>query len=399
MVVKLRVPSGDVLVGIRYRTCQKGKMMLRALRLEGPVEEGVHQRIWWHVSSNGAPPRVFQTMNGPTSVQKLLNTYALLDADACMNIDDADFETVSEENETVRELASPSHVSAALSECVPDRARDGGLYGIPQRQADSGICWYAALMFVLCHNLDVRSHLESYVPRRAQELLRRCLHDPEASERLRELFWKEYGMGDPYGQAPELDGQNGLTQLYVLAGRIGMPILRYFVDAQGTAHKLTDPVTDPSGQTVPVSDVGTRGEPAQLLTFRFRRGAHEKDARVQPPRRKVVCGRRFRLVGMMIGSEHCGHQIAACAAGRSWRCWGICDSDAQHRGIGVTHWTATTPSRDRAAWWEQWKAVVPTVKFHGGYCNLSPQNAPVHAKSTDAAGMTNVDFVYMAECA
>lgn len=391
-MVRVRVKDGSVLVGIRYQTCKNTRMRLTALSLSGPVRDGIHERIWWKVTSSGSPDRIFATYSGSSSVEKLLNTYALLDNNACMNIDRADIVTRPRDSEEVRALER----SAVDASFVPMRAQSDA-YGIPQRQANSGICWYAALMFVLCHNLDVRNEVEKYLPEEAIALLRECMHSPASAEKLREFFWNTYGMGDPYGQAPELDGQNGLTQFYVLAGRTGIPVLRYFVDKDGVAHKLTDPVKSPSGELVSVRDAHQNGDLARILTFRFRRGAHERDRRMQPPRRKVVCGRRFRLTGMMIGSEHCGHQIAACASGRSWREWAVCDSDAQHRGIGVTHWKCTAPTADKAAWWEAWRAVVPTVRFHGGYCNLSPQNAPVHAKSSEDAGMTNVDFVYLAE--
>ena len=52
-------------------------------------------------------------------------------------------------------------------------------------------------------------------------------------------------MGDKYGQDPWEDGQNGVTQFFVMAGRLGIPVQLYFVDRDGTAHKLTGPVADP----------------------------------------------------------------------------------------------------------------------------------------------------------
>jgi hypothetical protein len=395
MVAKIVVPNGEALVGVRYTTCRNGRTTLSAVHLDGPLADGVHERIWWRVRSRDAPDRYFRTSAGARSVQKLINTYALLDKDACLNIDAAELVTEPAGGDAVRRLVSQD-AHAALGDAVPRRAL-GSVYGVPQRQIDSGICWYAALMFVVCHNLRVRAHVKAFLPPHVGALLDRCLTDAASSEELRKALWETYTMGDPYGQPPEFDGQNGVTQFYVLAGRVGMPVLRYFVDAHGVAHKLTDPVTDPKEGRVDVTDVEADGRPARLLTFRFRRGAHVSDPRVQPMRRKTVCGRRYRLVGMMIGSEHCGHQISACARDASWRDWAVCDSDAQHRGIGVTHWSFTAPVCDRGAWWQAWRLAVPTVRFHGGYCNLSPHNPPTHAQSSQDAGMTNVDFVYFAD--
>jgi hypothetical protein len=277
------------------------------------------------------------------------------------------------------------------------------VYGIPQRVVNSGICWFAALMFAMFHNEAVARHVSGYLPQELRQDASRSLVDPAASERFREGVWRMYGMGDPYGQDPELDGQNGMTQLFVLAGKLGMPIARYFVDRDGMAHMLTEATRSNTGDAVSVPAAAESEAHGHLAVFRFRRGAHGSDERMRPPRRKVLCGRRYRLVAMMIGSEHCGHQISACASGPSWRQWAVCDSDAQHHGIGVTHWSVDTPNPSRTEWWDTWRCMVPTVKFHGGYCNLSPQNPSVASASSPTggarfaeagSGLTNVDFLY-----
>lgn len=396
-----RAPDGKILYKFVYPACKKGHLQVCLVAAEGPLRNGVHERCWWSVTAEGLPVRHFRTCDGYESVKTLISMYGIMDRHSCLNIGAAELTFLDASDPTATSISSQAALTF-LSSHVPERAL-ARTYGIPQREPNSGICWYAALMFSLFHCPDVASHVSSFLPDDLKRHADKILTHPSESEEFRRKLWETYRVGDKYGQDPWEDGQNGVTQFFVMAGRIGIPIKRYFVDRDGMAHKLTGPVADQERRDVDVLDKppGGASDP-MLLAFRFRRGAHGTDARLRPPRRKVVCGRRYRLFAMMIGSEHCGHQIAACASGPSWRQWGVCDSDAQRQGIGVTHWSIDEPNASNERWWDVWKHMVPTVKFSGGYCNLSPQNTPSSDPTAGegdeggggGGGLTNVDFLY-----
>lgn len=397
------IPPEHVIYAVEYTGCAKGSLRLWLVHiLDSNLLDGCHADAWWRIDSPGLPDRLVRLSRGGKSLRRLVSRYGLLDAHGCINVQRGCYSVapVAQLQDTLAATDQGRHLDAT----VPDAIRD--TMGVPQRTEDSGICWYAALCFCMFFNESMRDLIVAHMPEDLRPTCTRALRAPSASEELRRALWERYAFGDEYGQAPELDGQNGVSQFCILAAQLGIAVERYFVDADGASHLNDDQVIDQRGGAHVL-----RGEPqpgvAHVCVFRFRRGAHGTKARHRPSRRIRLHGRRYRLVGMMIGSEHCGHQIAAAAHTDRGRGWAVCDSDAQRYGIGPIH--VSSCERDRDRWWKAWRSLVPVTFFSEGMCDLSPQNRrvgdlvnphtgraqPARADASPDAGLTNVDFIFI----
>ena len=113
-------------------------------------------------------------------------------------------------------------------------------------------------------------------------------------------------------------------------------------------------------------------------------------------------------MAILIGSEHCGHQIGASTCdGRVCR-WAVVHSDAAKSGIGPMFWRSSArrkrprlPSKQR--WWKAFASNIPiTIFSRNDMCDLSPHNRPLeHFKDsslhTQGPGLVNSDFLYLCE--
>jgi hypothetical protein len=244
-----------------------------------------------------------------------------------------------------------------------------------------------------------------------------CLRDSAQAEALRRALWEDMAFGDPVDQAPELDGQNGMSQIFILAAQIGVP-MRRIMCMPDSDNEIIGPVYDQRGKEWPFrNDPADDAEP-HFLVMRYRRGHHSTNARLQPTPIVASNGSKYRLVAILIGSEFCGHQIAAAAPTDDVRRWAVADSDARRLGIGPMHWRidtskATTPEEKVDVWWKSWRTAIPAINYGKGVCDLSPHNAPVSelngttvkvtiaARSMnslpidESAGLTNIDLLYI----
>jgi len=423
----LQVPDGLCVRSLEYSACG-GTLRVHLAGCEGgegaALESGVPRDAWWRIESDRQPDRFVRLMHGPASLERMIKHYALLDADACMNTRDGTAWCAPAE-ETVQRL-----VDAQMRD-VPVGATVRDLTGVPQRVANSGICWYAAVCFALFFHNRTREHVLGYFPRDLRQDAAQALRDPAAAERLRVALRRYYGVGDNIGQAPELDGQNGMHQIFILCARFGIPIRRFFMmgDEQ---YEITTQVRDMDGYLHDVIAMPLRECDPHLLVVRFKRGEHASRASHKPMPFLTVGGRKYRLVALLIGSEHCGHQIAAASPGGTVREWASCDADARRLGIGPTFWrtekAASSSKAARAAalrqWWKHWRTMVPAINFHKGVCDMSPHNQKVNsllaggggrrvrvsgltcgdgacamdddeAAEGGGAGLTNIDLLYL----
>jgi hypothetical protein len=340
--------------------------------------------------------------DGGASLNRMIRHYGIIDGGGCVNSTRGHIRYNPNPEELIRRLPPPPAFHTLL----------GNRMGVPQRLANSGICWWASVCFILLLNHRMRKHVLSHLPQHLRPLAQEALESPNAAEALRTAFWNEYAVGDPLDQLPELEGQNGATQICILAAQIGLPLSRFMVDENGVAHSMDAlPVIDQRGNPHHARCRPACASDPHVLMFRFRRGAHGTNDAHQPPRRIRVSGRRYRLVGMMIGSEHCGHQIAAAAPTDDWTSWSVCDSDQRRHGIGPVCWTVPREATQKD-WWGTFRTMVPVTYFSKGYCDLSPHNLPVgqleesqRYKRIDvhtsfqqlesASGANNLDFVYI----
>ena len=157
------------------------------------------------------------------------------------------------------------------------------------------------------------------------------------------------------------------------------------VDQRGRSHHLRAP---------------TKGAPCFLVVRCFR-------AKWRPKRRIVYEGIRYKLVALMIGSEHCGHQIGASTCESDVYRWALADSDGAQHGIGPMFWSIgrdDSPAERKKRWRNMWDTIIPAIRFgNGQVCDLNPSNRPTHElerlrqRQTHEAdpGVVNTDWIYL----
>ena len=337
---------------------------------------------WWAIETEGMPTRYVRLFDGARSLKRFLQNYGFMDRNAC----------VSYRKGTIH-LANCT-VNRAETDFKPcDRFAD--VKGVPQRSSRSGICWYAATCFVMFFSKQMRELLISRMQPDMREDAQRCLKNAQASERLRHRLYYDYAFGDDPKQSPELDGQNGFSQLCILLTRLDIPTIRLFAPEM---RELIDPISDQKGARHRLRSTPRDDEVCVLCVRCFRTHWRVK-------RRIVYNGRRFCLTSVLIGSEHCGHQIGASTCDMRVCRWALADSDASQHDIGPVFWNMPkTESESRATfkerWWQMWSTLVPVTIFQSTeMCDLSPHNRATGSIRTGdaskAPGVVNTDCIYV----
>ena len=106
--------------------------------------------------------------------------------------------------------------------------------------------------------------------------------------------------------------------------------------------EITTPVRDMKGIERNIRSNARDGE-NHFIVLRFRRGQHSTNNLHQPTPIIYRNSKKYKLASMMIGSEHCGHQIASASPGNSTKQWAMSDSDGRRLGIGCMHWNIDIP--------------------------------------------------------
>ena len=372
----------------RFETCTQNKLTIKVVKIiDSTVKNGFLQNAWWLICTPQLPNRYVNLYNGEASIKRLLQNYGFSDVSGCVHYKKGRLYTVEKLSKIQQfRVNVPSDCTKVL--------------GIPQRLENSGICWYAATCFAFFYCENVRKLITSKIKdKKLVHYIKNCLYSPEVSEKLREKLWYEYAFGDEIGQAPELDGQNGLSQFCILSSKFDIPMIRYFVN-NGNIEMLKSPVYDQKKKSCPVRDtLNYDGEP-HLLVVRFYRGNHHSD--FKPSRTFVLNGINYKLASMLLGSMHCGHQIGASSHKLSWKRWAISDSDASMFGIGPIHFCSNSPeSRVKSKWWSYWRHMIPLTIFghQKSFCDLSPHNRPTgeleNKPKVSDVGDLNLDLIYM----
>lgn len=361
----------------QYETCDRGT------NIQPHVYKGER---WWCIRSTNQVDRWVRLADA-MFLKNLATHYGFIDGNGCVN---AHRTSVHQTDPT------PVRTDVTLDGLNSEQR---GTMGIPQRLHNSGMCWFCALIFVMFFSKQLRAFFRGYMPPDMAEMTQNILNDPEVAERFRRHLYNKFSVGDRPGQDPELDGQNGFTQLCVLAGKLDIPIVRFFAPKM---HEMRDPVRDQRGFEVPVRSQPRAGEASLLAVRCFR-------TKWTPSRRIVHRGRRYKLAAMLIGSEHCGHQIGASTCDLRVCRWALADSDMRQNGVGPMFWSLTqkkTESRPefKTRWRKMWDDVVPVTIFgRSQLCDLNPVNRPSmdlerfakKVRHVSTPGVVNTDYIYI----
>ena len=108
--------------------------------------------------------------------------------------------------------------------------------------------------------------------------------------------------------------------------------------------------------------------------------------------RLVWQGRRYKLVGALIGSEHCGHQIGASALDvDNCATWALSDSDATQHGIGPLFWSMRRRKGEATASFRaRWQGIgatwCPRPSLAATRSATSIRSTDRRASSSDTSG-------------
>ena len=328
--------------------------------------------------------RMFSTK----SLGQLLKIYGFMDSSGCVN--KADFRIT-------RGSRTPIRMDTTLDGLTETQR---STKGVPQRVFNSGLCWYNAMCFVMLFCRQMRALLFAKDSKLAS-ISEGALNSKEKAEQLRHYLYHKYALGDRPGQRPEDDGQNGCSQFCILLANLDIPVVRFFAE---NMHELTDDVIDQSKRHLRMRSIPSPGEAGLLIVRCFR-------TRWTPRRRIVFKNRRYKLIGMFIGSEHCGHQIGVSTCDMRVCRWAMSDSDAAQHGIGPMFWSiqqraGETRSAFRLRWRKMWDDVIPVTLFgNKQVCDFNPINRPTHElerfsrslSTKGRPGVVNTDFVYISD--
>ena len=358
---------------IHYNTCDKS-LKIKRLHTDDNTS-------WYGIYTPGIPTRYVQ-LSGVDAMDKFVRNYGYLDGKGCVNHRDK----IVEYNE-----------APVLDSKFNINPYHRKVNGVPQRVYNSGLCWYCALCFVLFFSHAMRKFILSYLPADLQELARKCLFDAEIAEKLRRQLYDTIAFGDKPDQPPEKDGQNGIGQFFIMAAKFDIPVTRLLAP---TLVEMTEPIKDQTGEYHAIQrTVPHDGESGMLVVRCFR-------TQWKPTRRIMWKNKRYRLVGIMIGSEECGHQIGVSTRTNcNITQWALSDSDASQHGIGPMFWNIPR-SRDETRqqyknrWHAAWDKLIPVTMFGSGreqFCNLSPNNSNHLSTSSSktSPGLVNPDYIYL----
>jgi hypothetical protein len=429
------VRQGRVLVRVEVRGCDATSAMeVQMMHPMGrEVADGCVRDAVWRVRTPGAPDRYTRLRRGRASLDALLERYSFVDGGGCSYSADPQRHAYQNLVHNARKIGDhaaaavaaygrtdvtsrrrPRYLSADLDEVLRYVTPEiGGCHfrrgSIAQLSERSGICWYSSMWFVLLFGPELRAFLARRLHARRAECahcrflsdqLDHVLNDQQCSERVRRYLWESMRLGDPYGQAPELDGQNGCSVACMLLAMLDVPVLT--VVAPGLTP-LDVPLEDADGRARTPRGPKDEAEPCLLIVRTHR-------SRWRPPQVLDHAGRRFVLASAFIGSEHCGHQT-----GVSRSCekdvWAFSDSDAIRLGI----WPICFRVPPTAAWHEVVDRAVPysNASDTNEFCDMSPkQRHPLkvvadHLRaqglaaaealdtSSRAHDLVNVDYIYL----
>lgn len=347
---------------------------------------------WWVINTAHLPDR-FVCLKDDKAVLKFATRYGYMNARNKVHHATGTFGVVKD-----RRSVAPDKMAIAQS------IRTWYRPGIPQRTANSGLCWYSAMCFATMFCEQMRDLIKAHsADKTLNRLIETCLHSPTDAEMLRRHLYYKYALGDDPEQSPEKDGQNGLSEFIILCAKLGIPVTRLVAP---NLSELTNTVTDKRNNTLRVNKPDRMGQKCLLFVRCFR-------TRWKPMLRLRYEGRTYKLMSVLIGSEHCGHQIAASTCNSKVCSWACADADACRNGIGPIFWKVKKHKYEDwdtffERWWNVWGKMVPVTLFNSNaFCDFSIHNRATctlehETKKTSTcatfnAGVVNPDFIYMCD--
>lgn len=369
--------KSKLIVEIKYDTCSSSTVCKMLLQ----TKEGQ----WWGIFSPDLPIR-FVCMRDENAVKYFAKHYALLESSECIN-------------DNGRFGLSTTFKPDPTFEPIVNSIKAHYAHGIPQRTQNSGLCWYSAMCFACFYCIQMRDLVKMHSnDDKLNSLIDECLSVPKRAEELRHYLYYKYHIGDDPKQSPEKDGQNGLSEYLVLCAKLGIPCIRLFAPNLST---FNDNISDKKGNVVSITKP-MKNKPSLLVVRCFR-------TKWKPPFRLVHDGILYKMVSVLIGSEHCGHQIGASTCNGHICRWACSDADARKEGIGPIFWKvrrtqSETQDEFITRWWDIWGRIIPLTLFNSGsFCDFSPHNratCTMNKNNTSTcnsfdAGIVNSDFMYM----
>jgi len=376
----------DKVVEIVYNTCKDNPIVCKFLK-------ETHNGQWWSIQSKLLPTRFVCLMNNQ-AISSFARKYGYMNSDDCVSYDKGYFGVVPSHN-YVDNLSSHEHkiIKSLERSYVP---------GIPQRLVNSGLCWYSAMCFCCFFCKQMRDIIKYYgKDTKLDSLIENCLSNPKTAETLRHYLYYKYKLGDNPKQAPEKDGQNGLSEFIILCAKLGIPMYRLFAP---NLSEFNLDVKDKQNNTTKVA-LPNPHNPSLLVVRCFR-------TKWKPRLSFKYKNIRYKLASVLIGSEFCGHQIGASTCDLNVCKWACADADACREGISPIFWKIKKEENEsmkdfKTKWWEVWGKIIPVTLFNSGsFCDFSPHNrssCTLEHKtknnksgcSTFNAGVVNSDFVYI----
>lgn len=377
-----------------YKTCSA------ATKIQTYIIDNVE---WICICSPDMPCRWTRLLD--SNMEKFVSYYGFEEKNGCINSGKSNVKIVQK---TPQRLDGDMTISALSKE-------DTLKIGLPQREKNSGMCWFAALCFVMFFSKQLKTFMLRYMPDKMKELSKGILEQPSKSELLRTYLYETFAFGDKPGISPLQEGQNGTSQFLILAARLNMPVIRLFAPEM---HEMTEDIFDQHGKAHKIRNISDINEQSLLIVRSFRTAWI-------PHRRMWHKGRRYKLVAMMIGSEQCGHQISVSTVNMNICRFCTSCSDAARLGITPVFWSlkkgipndikpGVKPStvkfnESRAEfkmrWRSMWDNVVPITMFNGNEtCRMHPGNKlpqdlkPYVSKYRATAptpGVVNTDYFYL----
>jgi len=367
----------DFICEIQFDSCPNKKLYCKLLQINTYGQ-------WWGIFASNLPDR-FVCLKNKDTIFDFVTKYGYMDDSECVNYKSGSFGICN------RKEWRGSHADVIQS------ITDIYVPGIPQRTRYSGLCWYSAMCFAAFFTYDLKNiFIQNSKDNLLNKYIETCLYNSNDAEKLRRHLYYKYSLGDDPSQNPENDGQNGLSQLLILLAKLNIPFICLVAP---NLSPIQFDVIDQKKKKIVLNN----STPLLLFVRCFR-------TRWKPELKIKFRGHVYQLVSVLIGSEQCGHQIAAATCNSRISRWALADSDACRAGIGPVFWKVKSHKNESynqfvSRWWNAWSKMIPVTMFNSdSFCDFSPHNrssCTLEAKMkktscTDFnAGLVNCDFIYI----
>tara|TARA_B100000945_G_scaffold263261_1_gene222026 strand:+ start:1254 stop:2411 length:1158 start_codon:yes stop_codon:yes gene_type:complete len=373
--------STDIIVEIIFNSCNQD--------LKCKLLDTTNSGDWWGIYSSNLPVR-YVCLRNTNALKKFVNRYGYMDKNNCVNYKSGIFGVIRNQQHNVK------------NEIVKSIVKKYYVHGIPQRASNSGLCWYSAMCFCCFFCTQMKNIIKYYSKdAKLNNLIETCLNNPKDAETLRHHLYYMYNLGDNPKQSPEKDGQNGFSEFIILCAKLNIPIVRLFAP---NLSEFNQDIPDKKNNMLRIQKP-SNNKPSLLVVRCFRTKWKAKPIIIHK-------GRKYKLVSVLIGSEHCGHQIGASTCDLNIGKWACADADAQKEGIGPIYWKVKYGKYEQNSefidkWWDIFGKIIPVTLFNSGsFCDFSPHNRSTCALNatmnkntlqcnTFNAGVVNSDFVYI----